>query len=212
MGQDARERSYVDEHGFGRVARVPTPTGYAVGDINTYLVLPEPGDDTLVLIDTGVGDDRAWSTLSEGFKHFGFAIEDLSLLVLTHAHRDQCCGLYRTGLGDWTLHAPAGDRSLLAPEEHEEFWDTYQHNGCPECRNIGYSGRHAIFELMDLSNEIREMILKEASAVALRDMARKRGMRTLAEDGWRLVNQGITSPDEVLRVTKDQSMEDNLAD
>ena len=52
-------------------------------------------------------------------------------VVLTHAHRDQCCGLYRTGLGDWTLHAPAGDRSLLAPEEHEEFWDTYQHNGCP---------------------------------------------------------------------------------
>ena len=34
-------------------------------------------------------------------------------VVLTHAHRDRCCGLYRTGLGDWTLHAPAGDRSPL---------------------------------------------------------------------------------------------------
>ncbi len=88
----------------------------------------------------------------------------------------------------------------------------YQHNGCPECRNVGYMGRHAIFEFMDLSSEIREMILKEASAGVLRDAARKRGMRTLAEDGWRLVTKGITSPDEVLRVTKDQSMEDNLAD
>ena len=88
----------------------------------------------------------------------------------------------------------------------------YQHNGCPECRNIGYQGRHAVFEFMEVFNEVRELILKEASALALREAARKRGMRTLAEDGWRLVNQGITSPDEVLRVTKDQSMEDNLAD
>ena len=88
----------------------------------------------------------------------------------------------------------------------------FTHEGCPECRNVGYSGRHAIFEFMDLSSEIREMILKEASAGALRDVARRRGMRTLAEDGWRLATKGITSPDEVLRVTKDQSMEDNLAD
>jgi type II secretion system protein E len=87
----------------------------------------------------------------------------------------------------------------------------YTHNGCPECRNIGYHGRHAIFEFMELTSEIREMILKEASAGVLREAARKRGMRTLADDGWRMVNKGMTSPDEVLRVTKDQSMEDNLA-
>lgn len=90
--------------------------------------------------------------------------------------------------------------------------DVYAHVGCPECRNMGYAGRHAIFEFMDLSQEIRELILKEASAGVLRDVARKRGMRTLADDGWRLVTKGLTSPDEVLRVTKDQSMEDNLAD
>ncbi len=88
----------------------------------------------------------------------------------------------------------------------------YRPAGCPECRNVGYHGRHAIFEFMELSSKIRELILKEASAGVLRDVARKRGMRTLADDGWRLVNKGITSPDEVLRVTKDQSMEDNLAE
>jgi general secretion pathway protein E len=87
----------------------------------------------------------------------------------------------------------------------------FRHVGCPECRNVGFNGRHAIFELMDLAPEIREMILKDCSAGQLRDAARKRGMRTLADDGWRLVNKGITAPDEVLRVTKDQSMEDNLA-
>ena len=88
----------------------------------------------------------------------------------------------------------------------------YRNVGCPECRSTGYSGRRAIFEFMEISSSLRELILKEASAGALRDAARKRGMRTLADDGWRLVTQGLTSPDEVLRVTKDQSMEDNLAD
>lgn len=104
--------------------------------------------------------------------------------------------------------------TLALKERNEQLKGAtvFQHNGCPECRNVGYMGRHAIFEFMDLSSDIREMILKEASAGGLRDAARKNGMRTLAEDGWRLVNKGITSPDEVLRVTKDQSMEDNLAD
>jgi general secretion pathway protein E len=88
----------------------------------------------------------------------------------------------------------------------------YRNVGCPECRSTGYSGRRAIFEFMEISSQLRELILKESSAGALRDAARKRGMKTLADDGWRLVTQGLTSPDEVLRVTKDQSMEDNLAD
>ncbi len=86
----------------------------------------------------------------------------------------------------------------------------YRPVGCAECRTTGYSGRHAIFELMDLSSEIREMILRDCSAGQLRDVARKKGMRTLSDDGWRLVQKGITSPDEVLRVTKDQTLDDNL--
>ena len=80
--------SYTDEHGFGRVGRIATPTGYAVGDINSYVVLPPPGSDTLVLIDTGVTGNRAWGVLGDGLKQFGFTIEDVSLLLLTHAHPD----------------------------------------------------------------------------------------------------------------------------
>lgn len=103
--------------------------------------------------------------------------------------------------------------TMALKERNPQLRDTtvFRHVGCPECRNVGFNGRHAIFELMDLAPEIREMILKDCSAGQLRDAARKRGMRTLADDGWRLVNKGITAPDEVLRVTKDQSMEDNLA-
>jgi type IV pilus assembly protein PilB len=62
-------------------------------------------------------------------------------------------------------------------------------------------GRHAIFEWMDSSNEIRQLILKNASSDLLREAARRDGMHTLAEDGWRLVSLGITTVAEVLSVT-----------
>lgn len=78
--------------------------------------------------------------------------------------------------------------------------------GCRECRQTGYHGRRAIFEWMDSNNEIRQMILKNCSSDQLREVARRSGMRALAEDGWRLVRTGVTTPEEVLRVTKDQSM------
>jgi general secretion pathway protein E len=77
----------------------------------------------------------------------------------------------------------------------------YRSVGCRECRNTGFYGRHAIFEWMDSDDEIRQFILKNASTDQIRDAARKAGMRTLAEDGWRLVRLGITTVDEVLSVT-----------
>jgi len=84
--------------------------------------------------------------------------------------------------------------------------------GCRECRQTGYFGRHAIFEWMDATNEIRSMVLKNCSADQIRVAARRAGMRTLAEDGWRLVRLGLTTPEEVLRVTKDQSLVSGLED
>jgi type II secretion system protein E len=77
----------------------------------------------------------------------------------------------------------------------------YRSVGCRECRNTGFRGRHGIFEWMDTDIEIRQMILKRASTDQVRDAALKAGMRTLADDGWRIVRQGITTVDEVLSVT-----------
>lgn len=77
----------------------------------------------------------------------------------------------------------------------------YRSVGCRECRNTGFFGRHAIFEWMDTDNEIRQLILKSASTDQIRDTARRQGMKTLAEDGWRLVRSGITTVEEVLSVT-----------
>jgi general secretion pathway protein E/type IV pilus assembly protein PilB len=78
---------------------------------------------------------------------------------------------------------------------------TYRSVGCRECRHTGFHGRHAIYEWMDSSNEIRQLILRSASTDEIRDAGRRDGMRTLAEDGWRLVRQGITTVEEVLSVT-----------
>ncbi len=77
----------------------------------------------------------------------------------------------------------------------------YRSVGCRQCRQTGFFGRHAIFEWMDSDNEIRQLILKNASSDLIRDAARRAGMRTLAEDGWRLVRMGITTVEEVLSVT-----------
>lgn len=73
---------------FGRILRIPIPTPFDVGDINCYVILPEEGSDQLVLIDTGVGTEDAWQGLQAGLGSEGYGIEDISLLLLTHAHTD----------------------------------------------------------------------------------------------------------------------------
>lgn len=82
----------------------------------------------------------------------------------------------------------------------------YKAVGCRECRQTGYHGRRAVFEMMGVSYPIRQKILKNCSSGELKELARKEGMRTLSQDGWRLVEMGITTPDEVMRVTKDEEL------
>ena len=77
----------------------------------------------------------------------------------------------------------------------------YRSVGCRECRNTGFHGRRAIFEWMDSSNEIRQLILKNSSTDLIREAARRAGMTTLAEDGRRLVQLGVTTIEEILSVT-----------
>jgi general secretion pathway protein E/type IV pilus assembly protein PilB len=77
----------------------------------------------------------------------------------------------------------------------------YRSVGCRECRNTGFHGRRAIFEWMDSSTEIRQLILKSGSSDAIRESARRAGMTTLSEDGRRLVQEGVTTIEEVLSVT-----------
>ena len=76
--------------------------------------------------------------------------------------------------------------------------------GCRACRMTGYTGRRAVFELMTMSSAIREILLRGGSSIEIKNAARREGMRTLLEDGWRVVKEGATTPSEVMRVSKDE--------
>jgi type II secretory ATPase GspE/PulE/Tfp pilus assembly ATPase PilB-like protein len=87
-------------------------------------------------------------------------------------------------------------------EEYESDGKTlYRGAGCRKCNDSGYYGRLAICELLPLNAEIQALILQKASAKAVREKADSLGMSTLAQDGWDKVARGVTTAEEVARVT-----------
>jgi len=80
---------------------------------------------------------------------------------------------------------------------------TFKGAGCERCHGSGYLGRVGIFELMELNDRIRKMIMGNADAADLTRAARENGMRNLREDGWLKVSQGVTTAEEVMRVTQE---------
>src|SRR5690348_17278947 len=75
-------------------------------------------------------------------------------------------------------------------------------HGCTACRHTGYRGRTGLFELLVFTDQIQQALLKSPSASALREIAQAQGMATLRQDGWRKVQAGITTVEEVLRVAE----------
>ncbi len=90
---------------------------------------------------------------------------------------------------------------VLSPEG--EMIETWRGQGCPECGGRGYHARMGIFEMMDVSEEIRKLIMNNADASVLTSAARKNGMRNLREDGWRKIRAGVSTVEEVMRVTQE---------
>lgn len=78
----------------------------------------------------------------------------------------------------------------------------YRATGCRHCRNTGYSGRLGIYELLVTNDEIRQLAAEKRGTAEIRRAAIASGMRTLRQDGWLKVSRGLTSIEEVLRVTK----------
>jgi general secretion pathway protein E len=87
------------------------------------------------------------------------------------------------------------------PEGH-----LYRATGCPRCMQTGYKGRTGIYELLRVDEGIRALIMKGADSAAIKEEARRRGMLTLREDGTRKLIRGLTSPEEVLRVTQEETV------
>ena len=74
--------------------------------------------------------------------------------------------------------------------------------GCRECRNTGYRGRLGIYELLKIDMQIRDMIVRRQSAGEIQQAAMAKGFKLMRDDGWAKVRKGITSVEEVMRVTK----------
>ena len=97
-------------------------------------------------------------------------------------------------------HEPdAPERSVFGGAAPERI---YRPVGCGACNFSGYRGRTGIYELFTADDELRHMIHDSAAESALRDRAVANGMARLREDGLRWVREGVTSLDEVLRVTR----------
>lgn len=76
----------------------------------------------------------------------------------------------------------------------------YRAKGCDECLNMGYKGRLAVFELMEVSDDIAKLIVQRADATVIKRRALEEGMTTLASDGIRQIKAGLTTIEEVLSV------------
>ncbi|MFH1749093.1 MAG: ATPase, T2SS/T4P/T4SS family [Planctomycetota bacterium] len=74
--------------------------------------------------------------------------------------------------------------------------------GCRECHNTGFTGRRALYEILTLSDRLRDMITERCSAAQLLNAAREEGLVLMRDAGWTMCRQGLTTPQEVLRVTK----------
>ena len=92
---------------------------------------------------------------------------------------------------------------VIGTERPEAF---YRAAGCMHCNERGYSGRSAIFELLMVNDAIRQMILTNSNSTVLKRKAMENGMFTLREDGVRNIYKGVTSVDEVIRVTQDEAI------
>ena len=85
--------------------------------------------------------------------------------------------------------------------DQSQKYKFFKGRGCARCFHTGYSGRVGIAEVLVLTSTIREMILDRAQEHVIKQQARKEGMRTLREDGVRAVLAGLTTLEEVLRIT-----------
>jgi type II secretion system protein E len=93
--------------------------------------------------------------------------------------------------------------SVGFPQERLSEGNIYEAVGCEECRNTGFTGRMGIYEIIPISDEIRQLIVARAGATDIRNAALKHGMRPLRHDGWSKVLRGLTTIEEVLRVSED---------
>ena len=103
-------------------------------------------------------------------------------------------------------------RRIGFPEEDIATAQFWHGAGCEECRQQGYKGRKGIYELLIVQESLRPMIMNRAPATTIAAKAMEAGMRTLRTDGWNKVKAGVTTIEEVLRVTQMEELMDAYND
>jgi len=98
-------------------------------------------------------------------------------------------------------HCKTSAGTVLTPEG--EKIEGFRGAGCEHCSGAGYQGRVGIFELMELDDELRQRIMANEDASQITEVARRHGMRNLREDGWLKVRDGVSTAEEVMRVTQE---------
>ena len=93
------------------------------------------------------------------------------------------------------------DRARLPARPVRPAADLQGRSGCPACSNTGYRGRVALHEVMTVSEEIESLVVTRATGSEIRQVALEQGMVSLRDDGWSKVAQGLTTIEEVLRVS-----------
>ena len=134
------------------------------------------------LIDLGIQPFLISSTL------VGTMAQRLMRRICEDCKRNRPLSVEEAGM--LNLQAPAGKRIIVK-----------EGAGCIRCRNTGYFGRTGIFEILPIDNAIRDLIDRSEDFLKIKDMAVKRGMRTLRQSALRKLAEGVTSFEEVVRVT-----------
>jgi len=96
---------------------------------------------------------------------------------------------------------------LQLPLAQARKYKFYYGRGCQRCNNTGYKGRTGIYELMEINDDIRDLISADATVDDVRNLARSQGMTSLRESGLRLIFDGVTTIDEVVRETVMEDVE-----
>ena len=91
--------------------------------------------------------------------------------------------------------------SLGFPHDPDDLPQIYKAVGCQACSGTGYRGRVALHEVMTVSEEIESLVVTRSTGSEIRQVALEQGMVSLRQDGWSKVAQGLTTIEEVLRVT-----------
>ena len=101
---------------------------------------------------------------------------------------------------------PAILKEMKLDGQNHAGFNIIEVKGCERCSQTGYLGRAGIFEFLPITDRIQKLIQEKRDSNVIKDVARKNGMRTLREDGWIKVKQGITTIPEVLRVTQEEEI------